>query len=141
MDTNGASEAKRPGRRPLDLPRVCSVCGADVVRPGVLRPEPLCAKHYFERRRRAQGAKPRGTPRLTVKDAVAMLVDCRNAFSSLVAHYTESDGEMQPAAERLHALALRCEATITGLAAGHPSVRGSTKKQGADNAERRREPT
>lgn len=50
---------KRRGRPPLDLPRVCSACGADVVRPGVLRPVPLCARCYFRSRRAAKGKAPR----------------------------------------------------------------------------------
>lgn len=126
-----AETEKKPGPKPLDVERICSVCGADVVRPGVLRPVPLCTRHYFEARRRAAGVQPRAEPKTTVADAVSVLRDCRSALSQLVEHYTDDDG-MQPVAERLHALALRCETTITGLARAYPTVRGSTAKKGAE---------
>ena len=136
MDTSGVSETKkRPGRKALDVVRICSVCGAAVVRPGVLRPVPLCAKHYFEQRRRAKGSKPRGAPRVTVVDAAELLRKVARTLRGEAENYTERapDGSpvLEPHGEELDGLATHCDAIAAGLALTYPTVRGSAPKEGA----------
>lgn len=53
---------RRRGRPPLNVPRVCSECGAHVTTSadsdtthGVLRPVPLCGRCYTRRARRRRG--------------------------------------------------------------------------------------
>ena len=139
MDTSGETEKKKPGRKALDVKRICSKCGAAVVRPGVLRPVPLCAKHYFEQRRRAKGSKPRGAPRVTVVDAAELLRKVGRALRAEVQNYTDqpdvdeadkADG-LQPHGEYLDVLATHCDAIAAGLALTYPTVRGSAPKGGA----------
>lgn len=139
MDTSGETEKKKPGRKALDVERICSKCGAAVVRPGVLRPVPLCAKHYFEQRRRAKGSKPRGALRVTVVDAAKLLREVGRALRAEVQNYTDqpdvdaadaTDG-VQPHGEYLSVLATNCDDTVAGLARTYPTVRVSAPKEGA----------
>lgn len=127
----------KTGRPPKDLPRNCSRCGVDVVRPGVLRPVPLCAKHYFEARRRAAGVLPRhGSPPNDVTIA-ALLVEVARALRDEVTNYTDRDesGEdrLQPHGEALDVLATKCADAVAALARAYPSVRRSLalSKEGA----------
>jgi len=108
----------KTGRPPKDLPRNCSRCGVDVVRPGVLRPVPLCAKHYFEARRRAAGVLPRhGSPPNDVTIA-GLLVEAARALR---------DGAINDV------LATKCADAVAALARAYPSVRRSLalSKEGA----------
>lgn len=132
MGTESESEKKKPGAKRLDVVRVCSVCGADVVRPGVLRPKPLCARHYFEHRRRAAGVQPRAAPKFPVVDAAALLAEVGRVLRGEVMNYT--DVEPATAAgialceahgEYLDVLATRCDDAVAALARTYPTVRGS----------------
>lgn len=130
MDTSGETEPKKkPGAKRLDVERVCSVCGADVVRPGVLRPKPLCARHYFEHRRRAAGVQPRAAPKFTVADAAALLAEVGRALRDEVVNYIDHDdtdgGQLQPHGEALDVLATQCDDAVAALARTYPTVRGS----------------
>lgn len=139
MGTESASEKKKPGAKRLDVVRVCSVCGVDVVRPGVLRPKPLCARHYFEHRRRAAGVQPRTAPRFTVAEAAALLAEVGRALREEVMNYTDQPDvdeadtadRLQPHGEYLDVLATRCDDAVAALARTYPTVRGSTAKKGA----------
>lgn len=129
MDTSGVSETKkRPGRKALDVVRICSVCGAAIVRPGVLRPVPLCARHYFEQRRRAKGSKPRGAPRVTVVEAAELLREVARKLHNEAALYFVAEGDTHPHGSSLDVLATQCETIIAGLARTYPTVRVSAPK-------------
>lgn len=129
MGTESANEKKKPGAKRLDVVRVCSVCGADVVRPGVLRPKPLCARHYFEHRRRAAGVQPRAAPKFTVADAAALLAEVARELRSESLNHAdyneEGDGVLHPHGEALDVLATRCDDAVAALARTYPTVRGS----------------
>lgn len=135
-EANELTKTKTPtGRPPAGLPRSCARCGVDVVRPGVLRPVPLCAKHYFEARRRAAGVLPRhaGTP--TDATLAVLLVEVAKTLREEERNYLDADGTPQPHAEGLGALASRCEEAVAALARTYPSVRRSValSKEGASN--------
>lgn len=113
------AEPKRRGRPPLDLPRECSICGDDVVRPGVLRPKPLCARCYF-RERRAKNPKA-AAPRVRVVRVRLPGDD----FDRLVRL-----GDRSEIATRLVWLIATGLAVVDLAPEGEP-VRGSAPKEGA----------
>lgn len=117
-------ETKTTGRPKADeragLSRLCAKCGSEVVRPGVLRPVPLCAKHYFEARRRAAGVLPRKHATPTDATLAVLLVEVARMLRSGMPN---------------DALATKCDDAVAALARAYPSVRRSValSKEGARN--------